>query len=416
MDYLELDNCRLCGGEFSSVELEMSSTPPANELYESRVSAKSSDRFPLVLVLCKTCKHLQLKHIVSPNRLFSNYVYRSGTSAVFREHFKNLASQIASEVPAGSKVLEIGSNDGKLLEYLQKNGLEAIGLEPSEVLVTESQIAGQKVHHGFLNANFVKSFKREHGEADVVVANNVFAHIADMNQAMSDIGEVLASDGVFIFEVAHLLSLVKHGYFDTIYHEHMSYHSVYSLKTFLESYGFGLHRVQEISTHGGSIRVFAKRLPLESPFQNEINQVISEEVSFGINSDRVLGLIGGKIENLTSMTAEVSSTFKGDEFLFGYGAPAKVVTFLSEMKLENLNLQAIIDDNPDKQGKFLPGSGFPIMSLDAVQQLISQATGPVVCFIFPWNLGAELINKLSQFMPSGSRAISFFPTLSIKEF
>ena len=113
MDYLELDNCRLCGGEFSSVELEMSSTPPANELYESRVSAKSSDRFPLVLVLCKTCKHLQLKHIVSPNRLFSNYVYRSGTSAVFREHFKNLASQIASEVPAGSKVLEIGSNDGK---------------------------------------------------------------------------------------------------------------------------------------------------------------------------------------------------------------------------------------------------------------------------------------------------------------
>lgn len=416
MDYIELVNCRLCGGEFSSVELKMSSTPPANELYESRVSAKGSDRFPLVLVLCNTCKHLQLKHIVNPDRLFSNYVYRSGTSSVFREHFKNLASQIASEVPAGSKVLEIGSNDGKLLEYLQENGLEAIGLEPSEVLVTESQNAGQKVHQGFLDTNFVELFKYEYGKADVVVANNVFAHIADMNQAMSDIGEVLASDGTFIFEVAHLLSLVMHGYFDTIYHEHMSYHSVYSLKTFLGSYGFGLHRVQEISTHGGSIRVFAKRLPLESPFQNEINQIISEEVRFEINSERVLGLIGEKIEKLTSMTADVTSTFKGNEFLIGYGAPAKVVTFLSEMKLENLNLQAIIDDNPDKQGKFLPGSGFPIMSLDAVQQLISQATGPVVCFIFPWNLGAELINKLSQFMPSGSRAISFFPTLSIKEF
>ena len=416
MDYLELVNCRLCGGEFSSVELHLSSTPPANELYETQVSAKSCDRFPLVLVLCKICKHLQLKHIVSPDRLFSNYVYRSGTSSVFREHFKNLASQIASEVPGGSKVLEIGSNDGKLLEYLQEIGLDPIGLEPSEVLVTESQNAGQKVHQGFLDTNFVELFKHDYGEADVVVANNVFAHIADMNQAMIDIGEVLASDGVFIFEVAHLLSLVKHGYFDTIYHEHMSYHSVYSLKTFLQSHGFGLHRVQEISTHGGSIRVFAKRIPLESVFQNEINQIISEEVSFGINSERVLGLIGEKIENLTSMTADVSSTFNGDEFLFGYGAPAKVVTFLSEMNLENLNLQAVIDDNPDKQGKFLPGSGFPIMSLDTVQQLISQAKGPVVCFIFPWNLGAELLKKLSQFMPSGSRAISFFPTLSIKEF
>jgi len=416
MGYLELVNCRLCGGEFSSVELKMSSTPPANELYESQDNAKSCDRFPLILVLCNTCKHLQLKHIVSPDRLFSNYVYRSGTSSVFREHFQNLASLIASEVPTGSKVLEIGSNDGKLLEYLQENGLEPIGLEPSEVLATESQNTGLKVHQGFLDTNFVELFKHEYKEADVVVANNVFAHIADMNQAMLDIEEILASDGVFIFEVAHLLSLVKHGYFDTIYHEHMSYHSVFSLKTFLESHGFGIYRVQEISTHGGSIRVFAKRLPLESAFQNEIKQIISEEVSFGINSERVLGLIGDKIENLTSMATDVCSTFKGDEFLFGYGAPAKVVTFLSEMKLENLNLQAVIDDNPDKQGKFLPGSGFPIMSLDAVQQLISQAKGPVVCFIFPWNLGAELINKLSQFMPSGSRAISFFPTLSIKEF
>ena len=416
MDYLELDKCRLCGGGFLSTELALASTPPANELYDSQISAKNCDRFPLVLVLCEECKHLQLKHIVSPDRLFSNYVYKSGTSAIFREHFKNLAGLIAIEVPTGSKVLEIGSNDGKLLEYLEENGLQAIGLEPSEMLVTESKSSGLKVYQGFLDGDFVKLFKQEHGDANVIVANNVFAHIADMNQAMVDIGELLASEGIFIFEVAHLLSLVRQGYFDTIYHEHMSYHSLYSLELFLKNHGFGLHRVQEISTHGGSIRVFAKRLPVESFFQHEISEIISEEEKLEINSNRVLGLIGKKIDDLSALTAEFCSTLKGNEFLFGYGAPAKVVTFLSEMRLENLNLQAVIDDNPDKQDKYLPGSGFPIMSLDTVRQLISRADGPVVCFIFPWNLGAELIMKLSQFMPAGSKAISFFPSLSIKEF
>jgi SAM-dependent methyltransferase len=416
MEYLELTKCRLCNGDFSSGKLELASTPPANELYESQVSAKNCERFPLVLVLCNKCKHLQLKYIVSPDRLFSNYVYKSGTSAVFREHFNNLAALIASEVPAGSRVLEIGSNDGKLLEYLQKKGLDAFGLEPSEGLVSESKSNGLSVYQGFLTNDFVRLFRQEHGDANVIVANNVFAHIADMNQAMIDIGNLLDPEGVFIFEVAHLLSLVKNGYFDTIYHEHMSYHSIFSLEQFLKSHGFGVYRVQEINTHGGSIRVFAKRLPVTSPYENEIRQLVAKEESYGINTNRVLNLIDEKIQLLTSLTSEFCSTLTGNEFLFGYGAPAKVVTFLSEMNLENLDIRAVVDDNPDKQDKYLPGSGFPILNLETVQRLILEAEGPIVCFIFPWNLGEELIIKLTQFMPVGSRAISFFPNLSIKEF
>lgn len=416
MECLELTKCRLCGSDFSPTELVLSSTPPANELYESQVDAMSCERFPLVLVACVRCKHLQLKFIVSPDRLFSNYVYRSGTSAVFREHFKQLATLIASEVPAGSRVLEIGSNDGKLLEYLKAIGLEAIGLEPSEVLITESKSNGATVFQGFLDTDFVKLFKQMHGSAEVIVANNVFAHIADMNQALINIGDLLESDGIFIFEVAHLLSLVKYGYFDTIYHEHMSYHSIYSLELFLKSHGFGLHRVQAISTHGGSIRVFAKRLPIATPFESEIHELIAQEESYGINSDQVLIKISEKVKNLNLLTSEFCSTLTGSEFIFGYGAPAKVVTFLSEMNLETLDIRAVVDDNPDKQDKFLPGSGFPILSLEAVQQLILEAKGPIICLIFPWNLGEELLMKLSQFMPVGSRAISFFPQLSIKEF
>ena len=416
MEYLELTKCRLCDGAFSSGKLELASTPPANELYESQVSAKNCERFPLVLVLCDTCKHLQLKYIVSPDRLFSNYIYKSGTSAVFREHFNNLAALIASEVLAGSKVLEIGSNDGKLLEYLQEKGLDAFGLEPSEGLVSESKSNGLSVYQGFLTNDFVKLFREEHGDANVIVANNVFAHIADMNQAMIDIGNLLDPEGVFIFEVAHLLSLVKNGYFDTIYHEHMSYHSIFSLEQFLNSHGFGLHRVQAISTHGGSIRVVAKRLPIVSPFEGEIHELVAQEESYGINSDQVLIKISEKIKNLNSLTSDFCSTLTGSEFIFGYGAPAKVVTFLSEMNLETLDIRAVVDDNPDKQDKFLPGSGFPILSLEAVQQLILEAKGPVICLIFPWNLGEELLMKLSQFMPVGSRAISFFPQMSLKEF
>jgi hypothetical protein len=144
--------------------------------------------------------------------------------------------------------------------------------------------------------------------------------------------------------------------------------------------------------------------------------LIEREIEAKINTDQVLGLIGEKIDYLAMITADFCSTLTGDEFLYGYGAPAKVVTFLAEMNLEGLKIQVVVDDNPDKQNKYLPGSGFPIMSLSNVQQMIKEASGPVICFIFPWNLGAELLHKLSEFMPAGSKAISFFPHLSVKEF
>ena len=416
MDYLELRYCRLCGGEFSSNELALKSTPPANEIYPDADSARNCSKFPLVLVICKSCKHVQLKDIVSPDRLFSNYVYKSGTSAIFREHFRNLANLIAGEVPNKSVVLEIGSNDGKLLEFLNDVNLVPVGLEPSDLLVKESVSRGLTVYKGFLDSEFVDLFLSNHGPAKVVVANNVFAHIDDMQKAVRDISSMLASDGTFIFEVAHLLSLVRNGYFDTIYHEHMSYHSIFSLQEFLTRFGFGIYRVQKISTHGGSVRVSAKKLPFTSPYENEISAFVNEEVEAGINSDKVLELISAKIKALRDTTSEFFNSLTGNEFIFGYGAPAKVVTFLAEMELEKLNISGIVDDNPDKQNMYLPGSGFAIKDLDSIKSQISRADGKVICLIFPWNLGAELLEKLSQFIPPGSRAVSFFPQLTIKEF
>lgn len=416
MGYLQLTKCRLCDGDFSSKILSLKSSPPANELYSDISAAKACQRFPLDLVICQECGHVQLAHIVSPDRLFSNYVYKSGTSAFFRQHFYDLAKQIADQVPNGSTVFEIGSNDGTLIECLNENGLLAIGLEPSELLVNESVTRGLNVYKGFLDNKFSSDFVKNHGKAKVVVANNVFAHIHNMQQAIIDIGLILDDSGLFIFEVAHLLALVKNGYFDTIYHEHMSYHSVFTLKQFLEKNGFEILKVEKISAHGGSIRVTSQKFHQGAQVINHVEDVINEEIRAGITSEQVLELIGGKIDSARIAARKLIKSFDGREFIFGYGAPAKVVTFLSEMGFESLNIQLIADDNPDKQGKFLPGSGFSIESLDSVRSRISSTTADVVCLIFPWNLGQELIEKLSQFMPQGSKAISFFPTISIKEF
>ena len=198
-----LDACRICGGFFSEENLKLSPTGLANELYQDRQSAVDAERFPLEVVMCVDCKHFQLKHIVDSNRLFSNYIYRSGTSTFFQTHFDSLAEKIARMFATKTpKVFEVGSNDGLLLSSLKERGILAIGLEPSSILVEECTNRGLEVINGFLNSEVVEFAKSEWGVFDVVVGNNVFAHIDDLHKSFLDVHMLLSDEGYFIFEVA----------------------------------------------------------------------------------------------------------------------------------------------------------------------------------------------------------------------
>ena len=408
-----LSNCRLCTGNFFEKTLKLKSTPPANELYPTKDSAKKAEKFPLEVVMCQKCRHVQLKHIVSPKRLFDEYIYKSGTSKFFNEHFDSLASKIASEFPVDNYVLEVGSNDGVLLTSLNKRGIKSIGIEPSEYLAKECINRNLNVYNSYLDETTVVKITQSHGKASIVLGNNVFAHIEDMKGAFKNVFEILEDSGIFIFEVAHFKYILTDGLFDTIYHEHMSYHTATALESFATASGFKIFRIEEISSHGGSLRFYLSKNhdKLKEP---SVELIKNDELKLGLNQVEALSLIEDKIKETKESAARmIKGIGLGYNTVFvGYGAPAKVVTFLAQMELEEINLIGVIEDNVEKQNRFLPGSGFAIKSLEEMKKLISvnESNGVFLNFlIFPWNLKKEIVEKLSKWVPKNSNAVVFFP-------
>jgi len=236
-----------------------------------------------------------------------------------------------------------------------------------------------------------------------------------MKTAFKNVLDLLGDSGVFIFEVAHFKYILMDGLFDTIYHEHMSYHTAIALKKFALETGFKLFKIDEIPSHGGSLRFYLSK-DKEQLVDQSVEKVINEEVNLGLNEVEVLSLIEEKINN-TKLAADIMLKEIGsipNGVFVGYGAPAKVVTFLAQMEMENMELIGVIEDNVDKQSKYLPGSGFAVKSLEEIQRLIIENIHEeknINFFIFPWNLKNEIIEKLSKWAPKNSNAVVFFPSV-----
>ncbi len=410
-----LSNCRLCGGEFSDLSVNLGATPPANQLALTFESASSMERFPLEVVICKECKHLQLRDIIDPKILFAEYIYKSGTSETFVKHFAELAKTIKSLETPNNFVLEVGSNDGTLLEALSSVGFTPIGIEPSKILVSEANKLGRQTIESYFDSESMSQITNKFGKPGLIIGNNVFAHIDDLSAAFSCASEFLHEDGFFIFEVAEASKILTTGIFDTIYHEHMSYHTVISLHHFSSKHGFVIHDVQKVSTHGGSLRVFLRKNKFKEN-KELIQSLILEEQILGLNDETAIEKIDQHVKRIKLEAQNLLTTYlnKPGVKLFGYGAPAKVVTFLAALDLENLPIVGIIDDNEHKQGKFLPGSGVRVISSQEMQMelALDDSIIELACLIFPWNLGPEVSTKLKSWMPVGSSIITFFPSIN----
>ena len=415
IDFKTLVSCRLCTGTFDDQNLNLGSSPLANELYSEKESSLKADRFPLDLVMCRECKHIQLRDIVSPTRLFANYVYQSGISVSFQEHFKELANYISRLSGSGGLVLEIGSNDGLLLGKLKDIGIKAVGIEPSKKLVDLSASKALNAYCGFWEEKLSGEIIEIHGSPKVVVANNVFAHIEDMRSATKLISKVLDSHGYFVFEVSYFGDVYEKNLFDTVYHEHMSYHAVFPLISFFKEFNLKVVDVEKISIHGGSIRVTVAK-DSTSKVKNSVATMLTYEKELGLNNIEILNKLKNKIDAKRKDVLSILSDIDESSFVFGYAAPAKLVTFLAVMGIESVNIEGIVDDNPNKQGFYLPGSGHQILSSKKVLDLIcSREFKSIYCLVFAWNIGPELLVKLQHNFPSGTKVIQFVPTVSSVE-
>lgn len=405
----------MCLGNFIHESINLGTTGLANELYIDKKSAEQADRFPLVIGMCGSCKHIQLRHIISPNRMFSNYIYKSGVSTSFQKHFEEAANYIKQLFKGDGFVLEIGSNDGLLLSKLKNLGVSSVGVEPSLGLIEISRQENLNVIHGFWDEQTSLEVIKNFGKPKVVVANNVFAHIDDIRKATKLIQETLSDNGFFVFEVSYFGDVFEKNLFDTVYHEHMSYHTVKPLLNFFKEFDLDLVDVKRIPIHGGSIRVTVTN-NLNTVKSKSLMDLLTYEDLMKFDDKAILMEFTNKIESKKKEVKAIISQIKDSDFVFGYAAPAKLVTFLSVMDLENINLASVIDDNSEKQGKFLPCSGIQIVSFDFALSVLEQTNKTdVFCFVFAWNIGIELLNKLREKFPDGTKVVQFMPAVSSVE-
>ena len=351
--------------------------------------------YPLDVALCGGCGHVQLLQVVDPRILFENYVYVSGTSQVFVDHFRRYAHDVVEKlaVAPGSLVVDIGSNDGTLLRCFKEEGCAVLGIDPALSIAAAATASGIETLPRFFTAELAREVRDSHGPAAVVTANNVFAHIDDLRGVLEGVRTLLAPDGVFVFEVSYLVDVYEKTLFDTIYHEHLSYHSVKPLIAFFESNGMSLIDAERVPSHGGSLRGFAMLAGGPRPVSPGVAGLVGLEGRLGLDRAPTFASFAARIDGLrdqlTTLLAELKR--KGDR-IAGFGAPAKATTLLHHFRLGSGVLDYIVDESPLKQGLYTPGQHIPVVAARAMAE-----SPPDHLLILAWNFAEPIMAKNAGF-------------------
>lgn len=381
-------NCRSCGAEELVEILDLGFAPPSNALLSKEDLSKGEIHYPLVLLFCQECKLVQTRDFHSGDALFTpDYPYLSSTSTTWIKHSHELVDSVIKEfsLDSNSLVAEIASNDGYLLDRLAQRNIPAYGIEPTKLAADISINKGHQVYNCFLNLDTATKIKSEKGAAEVVIANNVFAHVPELQTFTEAAKSLLADDGILVIEVQYFGQLLEHALFDTIYHEHYSYFSATSIRNLLDRYQLGILKIELVPTHGGSIRVYAKNNSLTSNFEYQIAPMVDLEVkATNLNN---LSRFQESVNVLERKLKEFFFTQKSaGNIVAGLGAAAKGNTLINFLRLGRRDIQCVFDSATTKQGKFLPGSHIPIYPLSDIAKFIE-----INLFVaLPWNISQEL--------------------------
>ena len=367
-------HCRLCSTELPAPFLDLGETALANELVDS--PDVEQDVFPLALTQCTACEHVQLTVAVDPKRLFPpSYPYQSGTSPVFHTHLMKLARSVATMKPRG-RVLEIASNDGTLLCMLAQCGLNSVGVDPCAEIKTIGFLDGRE--YDVIRGHFPTV--RPKGKFDAILALNVFAHVDDLNDFTAGVAELLADDGVFIFEVGYLPDVVEKGLLGCVYAEHVSIHHLKPLRRFFWRHELELYDAHRIDSQGGSIRCFVRRSRSQDSIPaTRLCQLLASEARLDVSK------LKEHRDAMRVMGARLHWAVNKGQKLAAYGAPAKLVTLCALMDVGRDVLSCVYDDNPLKVGKYTPGTHIPIVSSAELMQ-----RNPDALVLFSANFADEI--------------------------
>ena len=404
--------CRLCDKSLSTSFMDLGMSP----LCESFLTAEQTDAmepfYPLHALVCDDCLLVQLKEYVQPEHIFTEYAYFSSYSTSWVEHARRYCEMIKARLAlgAGSRVYEIASNDGYLLQHFVARGVPVLGVEPSANVAAAATAKGIPTVVQFFGANTAATLAHEFGKPDLLLGNNVLAHVPELNDFVAGMKLLLAEGGVITMEFPHLLELLQHNQFDTIYHEHFSYFSFLTVSAVFARHGVRLFDVEEIPTHGGSLRVYARhQRDLTKPVAPSVKELLVKEDAFGLTDAGRYRRFASQVEETKRGLLELLIRLKGEgATIAGYGAPGKGNTLLNYCGIRSDFLDFTVDRNTYKQGKFLPGTHIPIFEPSKIDE-----ERPDYVFILPWNFKDEIMTQLAHIRSWGGKFIVPIPEATI---
>lgn len=408
-----MTSCRLCGSESLASVVDLGATPPCERILTEAQLDEPEMTYPLHLRLCQSCLLAQIPALITPEDTFTEYAYFSSYSTSWVEHARRFTHDATERLGLGGEsfVVEVASNDGYLLRHFVERGVRCLGIEPSVNVGDAARDADVPTLTAFLTAGLGADVREAHGPADLVVANNVYAHIPDVIGFTRGLRRLVADDGWVAIEVHYLLPLIEQNQFDTIYHEHFQYYTVASAQRALASGGLSLVDVELLPTHGGSLRLWATPEEAAGDPSARMLDVLAREKAAGLHE--LSGYIGfsQRVSRLRrSVVRFLVDAAERGETVVGYGAPGKGNTLLNYCGIRPDLLPYTVDRNPYKHGKYTPGMRIPVLHPDRIA-----ADRPDYVFVLPWNLRDELTQQLSYVGEWGGRLVFPIPGLEIVE-
>ena len=403
--------CRFCNTPLEHTFVDLGLSPVSNAFLKQDDLEKDEPFYPLHAFVCGECFLVQLEEFESPDEIFSDYVYFSSYSDSWLAHAKKFAGESTQRFDLGndSLVVEVASNDGYLLQYFRDDGVPVLGIEPASNVAEHARDAGIDTIDEFFGVSLAEQLVADGRQADLLVGNNVLAHVPDINDFVGGLKIVLAENGVLSMEFPHLLRLIEENQFDTIYHEHFSYLSLLAVQRIFAHHGLHVFDVEELSTHGGSLRVFAQQAGAGREESASVERVLGDERAANMDSldgyANFAGRVGKVRDDLLAFLADAKA---GGKTVVGYGAPAKGNTLLNFCGANSSDISFTVDRNPHKQDSFLPGTHIPVRAPEDID-----ATKPDYVLILPWNLRDEIADQMGHIRDWGGQFVVPIPELKV---
>jgi C-methyltransferase C-terminal domain/Putative zinc binding domain/Methyltransferase domain len=405
-------DCRACGGSLGVTMADLGLQPASNAFLPSVGAAREERRYPLRAKVCDACKLVQLDYDVAPEELFDNYVYFSSYSDEWLAHAKKFCDMARQRfaLDDSSLVIELASNDGYLLKNFLDVGVPALGIDPSDTVAAAAQKIGVPTLVEFFGESLARDLVRQGRQADLIIGNNVLAHVPMLNDFVAGIALLLKPHGTVTIEFPHLLELIEHVEFDTIYHEHFSYISLLAIERVFSRHGLRIYDVERLPTHGGSLRIFASHTARADLGDSDaLRTVRAREIAAGLADLSTYLRFAERVEECRrSLKKFLAGAKREGKSVAAYGAAAKGNTLLNFCGVTAQDIAMVGDRNPHKQSKLLPGSHIPVVSPETMLN-----TKPDYVLILPWNLQSEIRQQLQGIDQWGGRFVTPVPIVRV---